>query len=275
MDIAGKVAIVTGAASGVGLGIATALAEAGAKVALADIQKAAVEQAAHGLAAAGKSVVPVVIDVSDDESVAAAAREVERAFGKLHIACNNAGVPLHGTKLVDVRLDEWDWLIGVNIYGVIHGIRHFVPAILKHGEGGHVVNTSSGSGLHVRRGTNQGAYAMSKYAVLALSEALEIELEGTNVGVTVLCPGAVDTNISEGAKNRPERMGGAFHREQDAFLRERLAREGMAPVEVGRKVVGAIRDGQFFLFVSNLPHEVIEARQQRISAAIAQFLAGR
>ena len=270
MDIAGKVAIVTGAASGVGLGIATALAEAGAKVALADIQKEAVEQAAHGLAATGKTVVPVVIDVTDDSSVAAAAREVERAFGKLHIACNNAGVALHGTKLVDVRLDEWDWVIRVNVYGVIHGIRHFVPAIQKHGEGGHVVNTASVSGLHMRRGTNQGAYSMSKYAVVALSEALEIELDGTNVGVTVLCPGPVNTNIADGAKNRPERMGGAFHRAQDAYLRERLSREGLAPLEAGRKVAGAIRDGQFYLFVSTVPRRIIEARQKRIAEALAQ-----
>ena len=166
MDISGKTAIVTGAASGIGLGIATALAEAGANVVMADIQKAAVEQAAHGLSGTNKRVMPVRIDVTQEQSVLDALGEAERNFGKLHIACNNAGVPMHGTQMTDVPQGDWEFVIGVNIWGIIHGIRHFVPAILRHGEDGHVVNTASVAGFQNRRGTNQGPYSMSKYAAV-------------------------------------------------------------------------------------------------------------
>src|ERR1700757_2518114 len=142
-DISGKTAIVTGAASGIGLGIATALAKAGANVVMADIQKDLVEQAAHGLSGTNKRVLPLGIDVAHERSVLDALAEAERNVGKLHIACNNAGVPMHGTRLIDVTRGDWEFVIGVNIWGVIHGIRHFVPAILKHGEEGHIVNTAA------------------------------------------------------------------------------------------------------------------------------------
>src|ERR1700760_985480 len=229
-DISGKTAIVTGAASGIGLGIATALAEAGANVVLADIQKDAVVQAAHGLSGTNKRVMPLRIDVTLEQSVIDALAETERRFGKLHIACNNAGVPMHGTRVTDVPLGDWQFVIGVNIWGIIPGIRHFVPAILKHGEAGHIVNTASVAGFQNRRGTDQAPYSMSKYAVLSLSEALEHELEGTNVGVSVLCPGPINTNIAGGARNRPEHLGGPQIRANDEMLlAERLATIGLDP----------------------------------------------
>ncbi len=161
-DISGKTAIVTGAASGIGLGIATALAEAGANVVMADIQKDAVEQAAHGLSGTNKRVMPVRIDVTQEQSVLDALAEAERNFGKLHIACNNAGVPMHGIRMSDVPPEDWDFVLGVNVWGIIHGIRHFVPAILKHGEEGHIVNTASVAGFQNRRGTDQGPYSMTQ-----------------------------------------------------------------------------------------------------------------
>ena len=135
-EISEKTAIVTGAASGIGRGIATALAELGANVVMADIQKEAVEQAAKALSDTNKCVMPVQIDVTQEQSVIDALAEAESNFGKLHIACNNAGVPMHGTELIDVPTGDWEFVTGVNILGVIHGIRHFVPAILKHGEEG-------------------------------------------------------------------------------------------------------------------------------------------
>src|SRR5437762_11988909 len=131
-DISRKTAIVSGAASGIGLGIATALAEAGANVVMADIQKDAVEEAAHRLSGTNKRVMPVQIDVTLEQSVIDALAESERAFGKLHIACNNAGVPMHGIRLTDVPPGDWAFAARVNVWGIIHGIRHFVPAILKH-----------------------------------------------------------------------------------------------------------------------------------------------
>src|ERR1700751_3091841 len=241
MDISGKTAIVTGAASGIGLGIATALAEAGANVVMADLQKDALEQAAHGLSGTNKRVMPVRIDVTQEQSVLDALAEVARNFGKLHHACNNAARPRPGTRMTDVPAADWEFVIGVNIWGIIHGIRHFVPAILRHGEEGHVVNTASVAGFQNRRGTNQGPYSMSKYAALSLSEALEHELEGTNVGVSVLCPGPVNTNISRGARNRPDHMGGPQIRaNEEAALAERLAATGLDPKKVGERVVDTV-----------------------------------
>jgi NAD(P)-dependent dehydrogenase (short-subunit alcohol dehydrogenase family) len=269
MDISGKTAIVTGAASGIGLGIAIALAEAGANVVMADIQKETVEQAAHGLSGTNKRVMPVKIDVTQERSVVDALSEAERNFGKLHIACNNAGVPMHGTRMADVSRSDWEFVIGVNIWGIIHGIRHFVPAILRHGEEGHVVNTASVAGFQNRRGTDQGPYSMSKYAALSLSEALEHELEGTNVGVTVLCPGPINTNIARGARNRPDHMGGPQVRtNEEAVLAERLATTGLDPMKVGERVVDAIRTKTFYAFVSAVPADVIKARHRRIEEAL-------
>jgi NAD(P)-dependent dehydrogenase (short-subunit alcohol dehydrogenase family) len=269
MDISGKTAIVTGAASGIGLGIATALAEAGANVVMADIQKDAVEEAAHGLSGTNKRVMPVRIDVTQEQSVRDALAGAERNFGRLHIACNNAGVPMHGAGMIDVPPDDWEFVIGVNIWGIIHGIRHFVPAILRHGEEGHIVNTASVAGFQNRRGTDQGPYSMSKYAVVSLSEALEHELEGTNIGVSVLCPGPINTNIARGARNRPDHMGGPRIRPNDeAVLAERLAATGLDPKKVGERVVDAIRAKTFYAFVGAVPADVVKARHLRIEDAL-------
>jgi NAD(P)-dependent dehydrogenase (short-subunit alcohol dehydrogenase family) len=268
-DISGKTAIVTGAASGIGLGIATALAEAGANVVLADIRKDGAEQAAHSLSGTNKQVMPVRIDVTQEQSVLDALAEAERNFGKLHIACNNAGVPMHGVRMTDVPPEDWEFVLGVNVWGIIHGIRHFVPAILRHGEEGHVVNTASVAGFQNRRGTDQAPYSMSKYAALSLSEALEHELEGTNIGVSVLCPGPINTNIARGARNRPDHVGGPKVRETDErVLAERLATTGLDPMRVGERVVDAIRTRTFYAFVGAVPADIIRARHRRIEEAL-------
>ena len=207
-DIKGKTAIVTGAASGIGLGIARALAHAGANVVLADLRPEPLEVARKEIEKIGVRAIGVTIDVSDPASVEAAGKAALDAFGGLHIAVNNAGVAMHGTPLENVTLAEWEWVIGVNVKGVINGIRTFVPMIRGHGQGGHVVNTGAVSSLFVREGRNQGAYAMTKYAVLALSEALEQELAGSGIGVSILCPGGVNTSIFDSAATRPDRFGG-------------------------------------------------------------------
>ena len=188
LELKGKTAIVTGAGSGIGLGIAKALAGAGMNLVLADLQPDRLAAARQDIEALGAKAVGVTVDVSDAASVAAAGRAAEQAFGKLHVAVNNAGVAMHGTRVEDVSAEEWNWVIGVNVSGVINGIRTFVPMIRRHGEGGHVVNTASISGFFVRGGRNQGAYSMTKYAVVALSEALEQEVEDAGIGVSVLCP---------------------------------------------------------------------------------------
>lgn len=268
LEFRGKTAIVTGAASGIGFGIARALAEAGMNLVLADIQPDKLEPARAAIEALGVPAIGVIVDVSDPDSVAAAGRAAVEKFGKLHVAVNNAGVAMHGTRLTEVGLDEWRWVVGVNVMGVIHGIRSFVPLIRQHGEGGHVVNTASISGFFVREGANQGAYSMSKYAVLALSEALEQELTGSGIGVSVLCPGAVNTNIFGSAATRPERFGGPYARDAQEKLRERTQSVGLPPEVVGRRVVQAMRDGEFYILTHASERAAIQARHRRIEAAL-------
>lgn len=265
-DLKGKTAIVTGAASGIGLGIAKALAGAGMNLVLADIQPGPLDAARRDIEALGTRAIAVRVDVSDAESVAAAGRAAEQAFGKLHVAVNNAGVAMHGTRVEDVGVNEWNWVIGVNVLGVINGIRTFVPMIRRHGEGGHVVNTASISGFFIRRGRNQGAYSMTKYAVVALSEALEQEVEDAGIGVSVLCPGAVDTRIFASAATRPERFGGAYTRPQQEAMRGAMGR-GIAPEAAGQRVLQAIQQNEFYLLTHAGERDAVKARHERIEAA--------
>ena len=197
-DLKGKTAVVTGAGSGIGLGIARALAGAGINLVLADIQQTHLDEARAAIEAKGGRAITLPTDVSDPDQVAAVARVAQEHFGKLHVAVNNAGIAMHGTPVADVSTEAWRRVLGVNVLGVINGIHAFVPAIRGHGEGGHVVNTASISGFFIRRGSEQGAYSMTKYAVVALSEALKQELDGSGIGVSVLCPGPVRTRIFEG-----------------------------------------------------------------------------
>ena len=266
-DIRGKTAIVTGAASGIGLGIAKALAQAGANIVLADLRSDPLEAARATIEAIGVGAVSVTTDVSDAPSVEAAGKAALDAFGALHIAVNNAGVAMHGTPLEQVTLEEWDWVIGVNVRGVINGIRSFVPMIRGHSQCGHVVNTGSVSSLFVRDGRNQGAYAMTKYAVLALSEALEQELAGSGIGVSVLCPGGVTTSIFDSAATRPQRFGGGYRRPQQEALKSAFAAEALAPEVVGRRVLQAITDNEFYVLTHTGEREIISARLDRIKAA--------
>jgi NAD(P)-dependent dehydrogenase (short-subunit alcohol dehydrogenase family) len=206
-ELIAKTALVTGAASGIGLGIAGALARAGMHLVLADLRPDPLEQARATVtklgAATGARVITVSTDVSDPDQVAVAGRAAEQAFGKLHVVVNNAGLPMHGVPIEQATPETWRRVIGVNLMGVINGIHALVPLIRRHGEGGHVVNTASISGFFVREGRHQGGYAMTKYAVVALSEALEQETRGSGIGVSVLCPGAVRTPLLAAVASRP------------------------------------------------------------------------
>jgi len=266
-DIKGKTAIVTGAASGIGLGIAKALAGAGANIVLADLRPDPLEAARQSIEALGANTVTVTIDVSDPASVEAAGQAAIQHFGALHIAVNNAGVAMHGTPLENVTVQEWEWVIGVNVKGVINGIRTFVPLIRSHGEPGHVVNTGSVSSLFVRDGRNQGAYAMTKYAVLALSEALEQELAGTNIGVSILCPGGVSTSIFDSAATRPDRFGGSYQRPEQEAMKSAFATGALDPETVGRRVLQAIQDNEFYILTHTNERKTISKRFDRIRAA--------
>jgi NAD(P)-dependent dehydrogenase (short-subunit alcohol dehydrogenase family) len=270
-DLAGKTAIVTGAGSGIGLGMARAFAQVGMNVALCDIRKEPLARAlaeVRGLAEGrGARAIAIETDVSERAAVERAAVAAEREFGRIHVACNNAGVAMHGVPIETLPAAEWDWVIGVNVYGVIHGIQTFVPRIRAHGEGGHVVNTASIGGFQVHPGWHTGAYSMTKYAVVALSEALDQDLAGSGIGVSVLCPAAVATHLPDTADSRPQRFGGGFTREANHFLRDAI-KDGLAPEEVGWRVVEAIRGGEFFVFTHTEPRHWIEQRHRRIMEAM-------
>ena len=236
--IKGKTAYVSGAASGIGFGVASALAQAGANIAMVDIREDALAEARARLHNLGAHVETFVSDVSDAAMLEETGAAIEAKFGPIHIVCNNAGVSMLGVRLEEIPRTDWDWVIDVNIKGVINGIRTFVPRVRRHGEGGHIVNTASIAGLQVNPNFRTGAYAMTKYAVVALSEALEQELAGSGIGVSVLCPAAVDTGIHLSARARPDRLGGPFTREADHFMGD-LIKQGLHPEQVG----GARRAG--------------------------------
>ncbi len=265
-DLKGKTAYVSGAASGIGFGIASALAQAGANIALIDIRADALTEARDRLHNLGVHVEAFVSDVSDAARLEETARAIDAAFGPIHIVCNNAGVSMLGEPLENIALSDWNWVIDVNIKGVINGIHTFVPRLRQQGEGGHIVNTASIAGLQVNPNFRTGAYAMTKYAVVALSEALEQELSDTDIGVSVLCPAAVDTGIHLSARARPERLGGPFVRSADHFMGD-LIREGLRPEQVGARVVQAIRDNEFYILTHSSPREWVERRFARIMQA--------
>jgi NAD(P)-dependent dehydrogenase (short-subunit alcohol dehydrogenase family) len=193
------------------------------------------------------------------------------------VVCNNAGVEVAGKRIGEFSPAEWDWVIGVDLYGVIHGVETFLPLIRSHGEGGHFVNTASIAGLQVRQDFLHAPYVVAKYGVVALSEALAGELAGSNIGVSVLCPAAVDTKIWDTGKARPPRFGGPFEQPNNAFLAPILEREGIRPDEVGARVVQAIQANELFVLTHAGPRATVEARHRRIEQAFdraAAFEAG-
>jgi NAD(P)-dependent dehydrogenase (short-subunit alcohol dehydrogenase family) len=265
-SVKGKTAYVSGAASGIGFGITAALAQAGARVAMVDIRADALAEAKARLHNLGDQVETFVSDVSDASVLAETAREIDAKFGPLHIVCNNAGVAMLGMPLDEIPLSDWDWVIDVNIKGVVNGIHTFMPRLKAYGGEAHIVNTASIGGLQVNPNFLTGAYSMTKYAVVALSEALENELTGTSIGVSVLCPAAVDTGIHLSARSRPDRLGGPFERKADHFMGE-LLKDGLRPEQVGGRVVKAIENNEFYILTHSSPREWVERRFNRILAA--------
>ena len=267
-DFKGRGAFVTGGASGIGLAIARALADAGMKVMLADIEPGALDKAVRQLREAGAEVQAVLCDVSDRAAVERAAQQTLAAFGKVHVVCNNAGVGGGGT-MDEIPLADWDWVVGVDLMGVIYGIAAFLPHMKAHGEGGHIVNTGSMAGMLSPPG--MGPYNACKHAVVTLSETLAAELAGSRIGVSVLCPGWVNTRINESARNRPPRFGPPREipiagRERAAQVAE-LLRTGMTPREVAARVMAAIRDNDLHIFTHPEMRPALEDRFRRILAA--------
>ena len=246
----GRVAVVTGAASGIGLALAERFAAEGMKVVMADIEAPALEAAAAGLRRAGATVLPVRVDVSRPEDVERLARETYEAHGAAHVLCNNAGVAVLGAAH-EHTLADWQWVINVNLWGVIHGVRAFLPRMLAGGSEGHIVNTASMAGLTTA--PFMSVYDVTKHGVVALSESMykELQVSGAPIGVSVVCPGLIDTNIMRSSRNRPETLAeaGKTGPMAEAFgqaLADRLT-GGYPPSEVAEQVVEGIREGRFYI----------------------------
>lgn len=242
-DVRGKVAFITGGGSGVGLGMAKVFSDAGLKVVIADVRQDHLDAALGELE--GREVHAIKLDVSDRAAMERAAVECERVFGKVHIVCNNAGINLFN-DIGAATYSDWDWVLGVNLYGVINGVQAFVPRLKAHGEGGHIVNTASMAAFLA--GPGAGIYTCSKFAVRGLSEALRYSLAPHGIGVSVLCPGLVKSAIHESERIRPEHLQGTAT--DPAFL-ARLAEIheiGMPPEEVAAKVLRGIQRNDLYIF---------------------------
>jgi NAD(P)-dependent dehydrogenase (short-subunit alcohol dehydrogenase family) len=271
-ELDGKVAVVTGGASGIGRGIAEALRAEGAQVVIADIEQGALDATAAELGATG-----IQVDVADAASVQALADEVVERFGTAHVVVNNAGIgPM--CRIADLTMDDWRWMVDVNLWGVIHGIQSFLPILKANEEGGHIVNTSSMAGL--MGAPNLGSYTLTKFGVLGLTEVLAIELEqdGSKVGATVLCPGTIHTNIGTSNRNRPSGNEGNLNDvdiSREGAEVDMSAFRWMVPVEVGAIVVDAIKRGELYAITHPEWWPQLEQRFQGIAAAFGQTIESR
>ena len=248
-----KVAVITGAASGIGRGLAERFAAEGMKVVLADVEVEPLAKLETDLKAKGATVLTVKTDVSSATAVENLAERTLDAFGVVHILCNNAGV-VCSRPVWEHTLADWEWVLGVNLWGVIHGIRAFVPRMLAQGDACHIVNTASILGLV--GGSGEGIYKVSKHAVVVLSETLAAELaqKGANIEVHLLCPGWVRTGILDSARNRPDTLRNPAEERQSqepiigGSRNTRAEMEaGLSPAEVAEHVYNAIQNGTFYI----------------------------
>jgi NAD(P)-dependent dehydrogenase (short-subunit alcohol dehydrogenase family) len=267
-QVEGKTAFVTGGASGIGLGMVTAFVGAGMDVVIADIRRDHIETALEGFSRSGRPgrVHAVELDVTDREAFARAADEAERVFGNVHVLCLNAGMGILGPVTV-ARYDDWDWGLGVLLGGVVNGIQTFLPRLLAHGEGGHIVSTSSMAGVLPIPGA--AIYITAKAAVIGLSEALRSELATEGIGVSAFCPGPVQTNIREGGRTRPERFADSGYTQLEHDLEERPNSPlWMDPLECGERVLEGIRRDDLYIFTHR---EFREGADERFRAMLASF----
>lgn len=267
-DLRGKVAVVTGAASGMGRAFAERFAREGMKLVLADVDPSLEDTASHVRSFDG-DVIAMRTDVSKAEDVERLAQGALEAFGKVHLLCNNAGVSaLSGgpwTPIWRATLNDWQWITGVNYWGVAHGIRVFVPIMLAQNEEGHVVNTASIAGLM----PGSGVYGATKHAVVSMSESLyrDFELAGAKLGVTCLCPSGVNTNIVTAVRNRPSALRDPdelqWPQEALAQRRQRDA-QGTQPEDVAELVLQAVRENRFYVLTSHGSDEIIRDKMEAI-----------
>jgi len=269
-DFAGKTAVVTGAASGMGRAFAERFAAEGMKVVLADIEAPALDAAVAQMSDAGHDVIGVLTDVSKQEALQELAQRAVDAYGKVHVVCNNAGVDGYLGTIWEASPRDWQWTFGVNFWGVVHGVTAFMPILLAQGEEAHIVNTSSATAIVP--GSN--IYSVTKHAVLAYSEAIYAQLKqiDAKVGISALCPGTVNTKLFYGGRNRPEELrnpGQSFGNEPGdearVTLRGVLA-QSIPPSDVADILVDAIRNERFYVLTDEAWDERSRLREEAILA---------
>lgn len=246
-ELEGRTAVVTGAASGIGFALAQRFGAAGMRLVMADVERPALAQTTQALRSQGVEVAEVPTDVSDPAQVDALNAAAQDAFGPVHLLCNNAGVAAGG-PIGEIALEDWRWVLDVNLFGVVHGLRSFLPGMIAHGQEAHVVNTASVAGLVSP--PLMAPYSASKFAVVAISESLRLEMRmtGTKVGVSVLCPGWVATRIHESSRNRP--VGAAQGRLADqaqAQLMANVIASGLPADQVAQQVRDAVVEDRFYV----------------------------
>ena len=282
-QVEGKVAFVTGGASGLGLAMVRSFLRAGMKVVAADIEDAALARVREEFAGSN-AFLALKLDVTDRDAMARAADETERAFGKVHVVCNNAGV-VAGGRADQHDYKDWDWVLGVNLGGVVNGLQTFIPRIHRHGEGGHIVNTASIAGQIALQGLV--SYNASKYAVVGISETIRQELAPQGIGVSVLCPGIVATGIGNSGRNRPPELAADA---KPAPAAAAAAAETTAPASpplddvfnrpldpavVGEMVLAAIRNDDAYIFTHPELRGTVKSRFAGIAAGFDRWAAWR
>jgi NAD(P)-dependent dehydrogenase (short-subunit alcohol dehydrogenase family) len=260
-EMAGKVAVVTGGGSGIGEGLVEALSDEGMHVVVADIEEEEAARVARGASAKGVRALAVRTDVADASAVRALADTVFSEFGATHVLCNNAGVLLMG-PISDKRLEDWQWVFSVNVFGVVHGLDAFLPRMKAQGGPAHVVNTSSATALG-----GEGVYGASKAAVFAISQSLRQELEPEGIGVSVLCPAYVNSRILAAQRNRPAVFGARANEPMGTAT----VTTGLPSISVGRAAVEAIRENRLYVFT--LPESMRKRIQPSAEERFEEILA--
>lgn len=279
-DLHGGVAVITGGASGIGLATARRLGREGMRIVLADVERDALDRAARDLGAEGLEVLAVPTDVGDRDEVEALARATWDRFGAANVLFNNAGVALFG-GMETMRHEDWEWLVRVNLWGVIHGIEAFVPRMIAQGGYRHIVNTASFAGLVPNQGL--GVYCATKYAVVGISEVLQRDLSGHGIGVSVLCPMVVETNIGTCERNRPASLRAGDEPSSDdpgppdeeTPVARPLVGGRLKADEVAERVLDAIRRRDLYILTHAASREYIRRRFERIDHAFDRATPGR
>ncbi|MCZ6640271.1 MAG: SDR family NAD(P)-dependent oxidoreductase [Gammaproteobacteria bacterium] len=279
-DLAGKVAFITGGASGLGLAMARSFSGAGMKVVVADIEQGALDNVAAEFAASNADVLTLRVDVTDRDAMEQAAVATEQAYGKVHVVCNNAGVAVGGS-VDEMSFEDWDWVLGVNINGVINGVQTFTHRMAAHGEGGHFVNTASMAGHIAIRGLS--VYNTSKFAVVGMSEVMRLDLAAKGIGVSVLCPGVVSTNIFDSGRNRPDDLTGEkdtasmlltnledSDEDQTARMATIMA-TALDPQVVGDMVLHAIQNDEFYIFTHPDIGQAMDERMTEMNDSLTRW----